>query len=422
VVLTFANALLLAALAREYWGRAAALGAALAWLSLPVVLDYGHLVWNLHLAISFLFAALIAFSRATAGERLDRKWATAGCVAISLAVAASWEPAAACPGLLVAAFWNRRGSESRLALAYSAIAAATAALILGNYAIHYPQQVAETVERVLLRMGLSDRHTTTAWFEMSDTYRQPNFAEAVTHIAFQHRVSLRLLGLAAVIWQILSGLEFYRRDRRTESRALVPVVALLSVWWLWTLAFWSHMYIHDCEFLIAAPSVALAIGWGTSLVQEALASRPFDLRHQAAALAGLAMILMPVAQAGLQPRGSDEPTQALVRFGEELRQSVPSGSVVLTPEISAVPAFYSCRHLIGGVRTESDLVRAMGRAPALFPGSSFYLAATPENEAAFGGTAKVAPMLWRTKNLVLFRLDRISAQPLPSALSTFPFE
>ena len=116
----FVNAALLAVLAKKLWGSAAAIVAALAWLSMPVVVTYAHLIWNLPLALSFLLLALIAFQQATAGSALTSRWAIAGCIAMSMAVGTSWEPIMACPGLLAAAWWNGRRYERNLAIAYTA--------------------------------------------------------------------------------------------------------------------------------------------------------------------------------------------------------------------------------------------------------------------------------------------------------------
>jgi hypothetical protein len=75
----------------------------------------------------------------------------------------------------------------------------------------------------------------------------------------------------------------------------------------------------------------------------------------------------------LEPQAAVMKPDEYVQFGSIIRDATPQGSVVLTPEVTEVPIYYSHRHVIAGV-ADSDLARVLPLAKANFPDSPLYLA------------------------------------------------
>ena len=125
------NTIVLALLVHRCLGRVAAAIAAFVWLTLPVNVLYGHLVWNLHLALFFGLFSILCFIKAESGSPA---WMALGCAVAFLGVLTSWEVCFLYPGLVGASVWRRSPSAIRLSLIFTMSAVAAGSLVLINQA------------------------------------------------------------------------------------------------------------------------------------------------------------------------------------------------------------------------------------------------------------------------------------------------
>jgi hypothetical protein len=318
----------------------------------------------------------------------------------------------ALPGLLSAAWWGRRPLQRFLSVVYAFAGTAAALIILLNSAFYYRAQVAETVERALLRMGLTDKFTTSATLGLSGDVERPGVRDAVIHMVIQHKIALGILGVLAIVAQVFVIARWVRRSRQQRTSATAPVAALFSLWSIWTVVFWFHLYIHDCEFFIAAPAAALSVAYLAKVTAINLQGA-WTSRHVTAALLCLLLLLFPVARliradwrTHMDPALTEPaPTSDLVVFGEQIRRATPVGSVVLMKERSAVPLFYSQRHLVQGISGQEELVHVAGTLARQFQGCSFFLALKPDQERDFDTIGKSSRAAVRTSGLILYQLS-----------------
>jgi hypothetical protein len=331
--------------------------------------------------LAFLFLSLLGFVKAQS----DWRWAAVGSVSLALAVGTSWEAVFVCPGLLAISLWTHDTRRIRLATAYAVVALITGAIILLNSAWHYPEQTAELWQRALFRMGSAHEYVATTVIGSRRQFPMPSARETIRTILGRHFDYVGILPLIAVAWLLTTGIGSRANRRRVDSAMVLA--GLIGMWWLWIIIFRSHVYIHDCQILIAVPAAAFAAGVvGQSVVDLLDLLIPVGNwpRKMLVVVVVPFMLLLPLAHAtrdsGRFVRVTDlaqsQSSEAVddVQLGLALSRNTEAGSVVITPAESAVPLFYSQRHLIQGVAGDRDVRSAIAFARKNFPGSPLYLA------------------------------------------------
>ena len=129
----------------------------------------------------------------------------------------------------------------------------------------------------------------------------------------------------------------------------------------------NHMARHYFEFVIAAPLVALALAWMAVTPSNKQAAKIIGLT----AVAGLQILILhkPIISDGYDP-------EALIRYARSIRQATEPNAIVMAPLLSAVPLYYSERHIVRDVSSAA----AIAQLPILqqeFPGTPIYLAVPP---------------------------------------------
>lgn len=379
-VLLLLNTLLLGLLVHRCCGLVAAQFASLTWLGCGVVALYAHLVWNMHLMMVFLFLSLLGFVSAQSNWR----WAVVGTLSFALAIGTSWEAVFVCPGLLALSLWTHDRRRIRLAAVYALVALVIPAIILLNSAYHYPQQMAELWQRVLFRMGLAHDYVSNYVTSSRRQFPMPSALDTIRTLVGRHFDYVGILPLMAVAWLLASAKGSHRGRRRED--AVVVLAGLISMWWLWVILLHSHVFIHDCQMLIVVPAAAFAAGAvGQSLVDllDRLLPDGDWPRKVLVVVVVPFMLLVPLAHAAHNsgrfiPRGAEAQllnpeASGEVQFGLDLLRNTEPGAVVITSTESAVPLFYSQRHLIQGVDSDQEFRSAIVFARKNFPGSPLYL-------------------------------------------------
>ena len=271
LVIALASASLLYWIAVLCLGRTAACLAPVCWLTLPAVVNWGHVILQESLAVLFLLVALLAFLKATDAAEIQWRWAVPGGMAMALAAWSSWESVLLSPGLLAAARWCRRPSQQRLALIYAVLALVATVSLLAWYAIRYPSLMVDTLQTAKFRMGLAGTYSSDLLHRYSSEDRM-SLPGMIFNLARLHWHELGLLGLGATAWVTLTGLE--ARASRKGSASVFAFCGLLAPWLLWSALMPNHVANHDFEMLIAAPAAALSLAWCGKEALHALTRSP----------------------------------------------------------------------------------------------------------------------------------------------------
>lgn len=411
-------------LVRDCLGQVAGLVAIFYWLVAPVNSLYAHLVWNLHLAIFLSLLSLVGVLRATANrDHLHRGWATFACGTYSLALLSSWEPALMSPGLIAAAGWLRRPSAVRLGIAYALTGIFTCMLVLGNSAAHYPGQVMEIWNRLLHRLGLTEDYISNALLAAPKQQGRPSLVGALILYFKRHRDYIGWLPLGMLGWLMIDSLEWRRQPERYPLVLLST--SLLSMWLLWSMLFWVHFLEHDCEMVLAVPASALALGWGATSFLCAMRrddGRSARLKEVAVLLVVPMLLLTPLlgvlhgaVQVSLSSRvfgivPSVRLREWILAEGEEIGYArdivthTSTTAVVITPFESAVPVYYSKRHLVQGIENDAALKEVIDRVKSRFP-APIYVAVPASRREKFGSALEEYEHVAETTRTVLLKVQ-----------------
>jgi hypothetical protein len=332
------TALLLFHLGRAWLGDVAGAFAGYFWLTLPVVVQFGHLVAQQSLAMLFVVAATIA---------LQSRRAVVGAIFLFLGVLSSWESVLLLVGIYAIA-WRRPEMRRPALIASGGVAAGVLCVLL----LLLPGNLTDIWHTVRFYMGLSATYSNT----LPHDHVALSLPGQLAGIVWNHVWMLGVLGSAAAVQLVFS-----------QSRTFV-VAALAAPWILWAIAMRTHMAIHDFELLIAAPIAALALaGMATT-------------RARMVVFVGLTALQLFFLHN--QPT-EDYPASRLVQFGREIKAATEPGSIVLSPLLSEIPIYYSERHLIRGVSNEEAVERQVNLAHSRFPGAPVYLALPPYLAGSF---------------------------------------
>jgi hypothetical protein len=408
-VILIVNTILLGLLVHRCAGAVAAQFACLVWLGCGVIGTYSHLVWNVHMMMGLLFLALLGFVKAES----NWKWGVIGAASFAAAIGTSWEAVFVCPGLLAMSCWSRDRRRMKLAAIYTVVAVVVPVAVLLNSAYRYPQQMTEVWQRVAFRMGLVHEYVSTYETSTRRQFAMPGLRTVIMTLLRRHYHYIGMVPLLGAAWLMVRAAASYRERLREEW--LVIFAGLVSMWWLWVALFHSHVFIHDCQILIAAPASAFAAGiagqWLVRLVERRLEYGPMLV----AVIVPL-ILLAPLARAtrdrerfiryGGESQLRDAEFFVDVLFGKELLRRTESGAVIITPLESAVPLYYSERHLIQGVDSERGLGPALVVAKKNFPNSPLYLAIPTDAAQKFATALTEGKMVERESTMILVKVAK----------------
>ena len=420
LVVLLANALALYALVEACCDRRAGLLAALTSLVMPVTLSRGHVVLPLNMAILGMLLALLGFIKATGdARRIHRGWAGFGGVSLGLAILTSWEPLLVCPGLLVAAIWHRRQSQIRLALLYSGIAVSVFGGVMIVYLFSSPHLTGNLWQVLLFRTGLVN--FSPGPLRVHTVFHELNYSttahSSLTHLLWRYFNRLKAMGplpIVAVGGILVTALT--RRHSINDSRLTHLFAGLMAPWLLWFVFMANHAFVHDYQMLLAVPPGAAALGVGVVALIN-LANR-IGKGSTRAATRLVTLVVLPMAMLipmtreiklkyQLDGRVSIDKRAAVgITFAHDIKNNTEPGAVVIVPDDSMVPVYYSERHIIRGVYKESLLEDVVRRVPEIFPQSEAYLALRPADLHEFPRSLGEYPAIAQTEHLVLLALPK----------------
>jgi len=393
---------------RAVLGRRSAMISMLAFLGLPIIYhDAAHLLPE-YLSISFFLMGLAAFLKASDG---NEKWMTVAMVAMVLAIATSWEPLLALPGLLVAVFWTRDPSMFRRACALSVAGLMTAVTVAAMYLFQKPRFVGDLLYTLLVRSGIE-----ASALQPVDLYAIANRQEYASY------PKPRLANLVLIPWTrlhlvggvlFLVSLGWWAIRARSRREVLLAGASLTSLWVMWFIFVSNHAQAHEFQMLLALPIAAFCIGLLGGDITVALDKRVtrsrWRLLRVGVVLLGPLWLLAPLISDWVYP---DPPRQAdgLVQMGVRIGQHTDTESVVLTPIRDMVPVYYSGRHTIRGIEDDAALALSSRRVRELFPRAKLFLALPADQFARerFPDALRRFRSTFTDGVLVLIRLDEAS--------------
>ncbi len=427
VMLAFliANSVMLYLLVHHCVGLRAAALAALAYLSLPVVLAYGHLVHFLQAAVFAMLVFLYCYIRATEGEKLHGGWAVAALAAMVAAFATAWEPILVLPALFVLGLWRWRKAEVFLSVAGGVLAVAVVLGVFGLYKQQAGDHTAPFARFFAKFHYYGGRDVAQVPFDVHGLVENRTLGERgpsrlrTRLTIFATRADLTG-GLAnAAILALLAAGGLRRRRLRRDARALL-FLALLAPWVLSYLLMTEYCAIHHFETLIAAPAAGVAVALAAGGVLAASQDAEPGLRRAARWAVSLALPLALLVPVAVRTRNLVQGTPEItdhVRFARQLRQNTEPSTIVLMPYYDFVPVWYSHRHIVRGVLTPDVLKRTLGHIPETFPEvQSVRLALRPYagEPETFREIVKQHPVIHRSDYLVLVNV------PVPNASEPRP--
>jgi hypothetical protein len=169
----------------------------------------------------------------------------------------------------------------------------------------------------------------------------------------------------------------------------------------------NHAYIHAFDVLFAVPGTAAAMGITfASLLDWSLAGASIR-KLMRILLLGIvpAVLIMGMAREILTHAPFSDAPKFYMRFGTAIGQNTPEGAVVLIPNDSRVPAYYSRRHVVRGVANDLVLESIRPRLRPVFPASRLYLALQPDDVHDFPRALQHNRIVAQTSELVLVSLD-----------------
>jgi hypothetical protein len=355
--ITIVTALLIFAIARSWLPTDKASLAAALWLAMPVVVHYSHVVVPESLAILLMLASTFAFVR-------GRAWLAAATT--FAATCTSWEAVFFPLGLWLASIASKRPGDRRTAAFCSLGVIGAMLCICTCYGIRNPALVQDGIHTALFRMGLS--HTYSQRVLVFSSERYVGLGECIERILLNFPRMLGIFGASALALMALS---------RPKGSGTI-LFALGTPWLLWCIAMRNHMAVHDIEMQLAAPVAAIALAWvGLAVIKKGnLIVRT------------LAVILIAIQPWVLGTETSPEDPVQIIGFAQTIRRTAPRDAVVLSPLVSAIPLYYSERHLIRCIPDESALKRVLPYVREQYPHSPLYWA-TPLYRAPWATVTQI---------------------------------
>jgi len=342
------------------------------------VTQFGDLVAQQSLAMFFVTAAVLAFYTGRDGL---------GGALLFLGVFSSWEASLVAPGVWFAA---SKLPAVRRSAAIATLAAGGALICVAClFFFGSPGFGIDTLQTAKYYMGLSPIYSHI----LPHDHRQLNFSEQISGIIWNHLWMLGLLGTAAIVQFLL--------ERPKNDPLVLP--ALAAPWLIWTLVMRTHVAVHDFELLIAAPLTALALAWlATSDLRVPPTNRACAKAATFVVLAALQVVILPTFRPKAQL--GDYSSKALIVYANQIKNATEPGAIVLTPLLSAVPLYYSDRHIVRGIANDAALTRELPTIRREFAGAPIYLAIPPFLANQFVGTFSKGKVVASTQGAIVVRI------------------
>jgi hypothetical protein len=394
-VIAIANAYVMWIIASMFFRPRVAIVCGSAFLLMPATLKYGLILLPANLAmlgVSVALLFMLRYLQGTADGRGRLLDLGLSALAFFLACITSWEPFLALPGLLLAYAFDRRSEIFKTCFCWAIAAIAAGASTLVIYSLSDPTFLEDMWSIFTFRLGLTQYLPMSARIHPVEGQLQTidslNVFSSAVHFFEAYVVRTQVfcgsLGIVGLFALLLTAL---RRRSIPDNFFAALLLPLGTVWLGWAAVMQGHYIIHEYQFILASPLLAIGVTCLYSLLDDILLATPDSWpRENLATLTNLALpcalLFLAISAAAVTVRGEEEPWQ-LAKFGRLIKAEVPAGTIVITNEMSMVPTYYAERHVIRGVPDGAFLESKLGMIRDTCPGCALYLAVRRQSAQKF---------------------------------------
>ena len=395
LAITLATTGVVVAIARRLYGTLTALLSGFFFLTARATYEGGRAILHQPLAMLFGTATVLFFllatgepsSAADAPASRRRLYAALGLLTSICTVLTAWDPIFIPLGLLISSLYLRRRPAARLAGIYVISGVLTFLAVQADYISSYPALFKNQFATIAYRAGIR--------FNIASSTRLHTIVDRVHYGLNQ----LSFLGTGAFItrwlllyfcdFTLLSGFLFlglWLRSNRRDNVAAVYLIGGLGLPWVIFFALMrNYVAVHPFPLVLGAPFLAIASGYILGRIWEFLDREehagPRYLLYVMIVVLPL-LVLYPAAttaQNAKTPFGAAE----FQDLSDVIRDNTSPDSVTLSPSESAVPIYYSERHVVRGIETPELLRLAIPQARVDFPASRLFFALQDKDRPAF---------------------------------------
>jgi hypothetical protein len=428
LAITFGTTCIVVAITRRLYGTRAALLSGFFFLTARATFEGGRAILHQPLAMFFGSAIVLFFllaidvppfavphpapnSAAPSSASRKRLFAILGLVATICTVLSAWDPIFIPFGLLLASIYLRRRDAIRLAALYLFAAVVTFLAVQADYILSYPALFKNQFATIAYRAGIRfNADSSTRLHTIVDSVHyglnQLSFLGTCSHILrwiFQDFDTFVLL--AAFLF-----LAFWLQSNRRQNVGAVYIIGGLCLpWLLFYVLMRNYVAIHPFALVLGAPFLAIASGFVLDRIWEFLNTVNVPIGNDRRYLLRVMIIVLPLLT--LYPLMTNirdakipfEPPQ-FQDLSAVIQHNTPPNAVTLSATESAIPIYYSGRHIVRGIGTPEFLHLAIPQARADFPDSPLFFAVQDIDRPAFSDTLQQLTIVAKQGDTTLYTI------------------
>jgi 4-amino-4-deoxy-L-arabinose transferase-like glycosyltransferase len=410
LTITLATTCVVIAIARRLYGTRIALLSGFFFLTARATYDGGRAILHQPLAMLFGSATVLLFllavdspsaatpaSAAPHSASRKRLFAILGLFATICTVLTAWDPIFIPFGLLLSSIYLRRRDAIRLAALYLLAEVLTFIAVQADYILAYPALFKNQFATIAFRAGLK--------FNVASSQRLHTIVDSVHYATSQlsfigtYSHALRWLFEGFGTFTLLAPFLFLAlwppADRRQNTSAVYLLGGLGLPWVVFYALMRNYVSVHPFALVLAAPFLAITSGFVLDSIWNRLHTATIaddNRRHLLRVMVVIfpLLLLYPLFMAVRNARIPFEAPQ-YQDLSVIIQRNTSPEAVTLSSAQSAVPTYYSDRHIVRGIVTPNLLRLAIPQARAAFPGSPLFFAIqdTPDiDRASFTDTLK----------------------------------
>ncbi len=403
LTITLATTCVVIAIARRLFGTRIAVLSGFFFLTARATYEGGRAILHQPLAMFFGSATVLLFllavdiptparpsTAAPPSASRRRLFAILGLFATICTVLTAWDPIFIPFGLLFSSIYLRRRDAIRLAGLYLIAGVLTFLAVQTDYILAYPALFKNQFATIAFRAGLK--------FNVESSMRLHTIVDSVHYTTSQlsfigtYSHALRWLfegfGTFTLLAPFLFLALWLQRDRRQDTSAVFLLGGLGLPWLIFYAVMRNYVSIHPFALVLGAPFLAITSGYVLDRIWDRLHTATVadnNRRHLLRVMVIILplLILYPLFMAVRNARIPFEAPQ-YQDLSVIIQHNTPPNAVTLSTAQSAVPIYYSDRHIVRGIVTPDLLRVAIPQARAAFPGSPLFFAIqdTPDIDRA----------------------------------------
>jgi 4-amino-4-deoxy-L-arabinose transferase-like glycosyltransferase len=401
LTITLATTCIVIAIARRLYGTRIALLSGFFFLTARATYEGGRAILHQPLAMFFGSATVLLFlfaldipgtatNAAPHSTSRRRLFATLGLLATICTVLTAWDPIFIPFGLLLSSIYLRRRDAIRLAGLYLFANVLTFIAVQADYILAYPALFRNQFATIAFRAGLK--------FNVESSMRLHTIVDSVHYTTSQlsfigtYSHALRWLfegfGTFTLLAPFLFLALWLQPGRRQNISAVYLLGGLGLPWLVFYAVMRNYVSIHPFALVLGAPFLAITSGYVLDLIWDRLHTATIADNNRRHLLRVMLVIfplltLYPLFMAVRNARIPFEAPQ-YQDLSVIIQRNTPPNAVTLSSAESAVPIYYSDRHIVRGIATPALLKLALPQARAAFPESPLFFAIqdTPDIDRA----------------------------------------